>query len=91
VLAHRFAGEARLAAHRGELDAAATLAHRAVEVLRGTDLLGLRAKIWLALAEVQRAAGASTHTAVASALALYEQKGNVADAERLRTGALTTV
>ena len=49
----------------------------------------MRARIWLALAEVQRAAGdaAEADAAVATALELYEQKGNVAAAERLRASA----
>ena len=51
-------------------------------------MLNLRARIWLALAEVQRAAGhaAEADAAVATALGLYEQKGNVAAADCLRAG-----
>ena len=48
--------EARLAAHRGELAEAVALAQRAVELAERSDMLNLRARVWLALAEVQRAA-----------------------------------
>ena len=49
----------------------------------------MRAHVEVALAEVQRAAGntAEADAAVARALELYEQKGNVAAADRLRAGA----
>ena len=45
-----------------------------------------RARVWLALAEVRRAAGltAEADAAVAAALELYEQKGNIAAAARVR-------
>jgi hypothetical protein len=44
---------------------------------------------WLALAEVQKANGhaAGADAAVANALRLYEEKGNVAAAARVRAGA----
>jgi tetratricopeptide (TPR) repeat protein len=78
---------ARLAGHRGELKDAVALARRAVERAALCDIVNLKAAVWLALAEVQRRAGADAEadTAVAEALALYEQKGNVASATRLRT------
>jgi hypothetical protein len=49
-------------------------------------------RIWLAFAEVQRAAGytAEADAAVATVLELYEQKGNIAAAARLRGGADTS-
>jgi DNA-binding SARP family transcriptional activator len=81
---HRLAAEARLAAHRGRLAEALTLAQRAVECAEPTDNLNLRARIWLALAEVQRAGGAEAAAAVAAAIRLYEAKGNVAAVARLR-------
>jgi tetratricopeptide (TPR) repeat protein len=82
----RLAARARLNAHRGELAQALTLARRAVEFTEGTDLLDLRAQTWLALAEVQRTRGATAEAdaAVAAALRLYDTKGNVAAAGRLR-------
>ena len=48
----------------------------------------MRAHVQVALAEVQRAAGnlAEADAAVARALALYEQKGNVAAADRAAGG-----
>ncbi len=83
---YRFAARGRLAAHRGELAEALELARQAVEVADRADWLNIRARVWLALAEVTRAAGrtAEADAAVATALALYEQKGNVAAAARLR-------
>jgi class 3 adenylate cyclase/tetratricopeptide (TPR) repeat protein len=86
MVAWRLVGEARVAAHRGDhLDAAARI-RRAVEVINGTDGLNQRARASLALAEVQRAAGqdAEADATLATALELYEQKGNLAAAERVR-------
>ena len=50
-----------------------------------TDFLNLRALTWVTLADVQRSAGlyAEADAAVADAVAMYEAKGNVADAARL--------
>jgi tetratricopeptide (TPR) repeat protein len=83
---YRFAARGRLAAQRGELAEALELARQAVEVADRSDRPNVRARVWLALAEVTRAAGltAEADTAVATALALYEQKGNVAAAARLQ-------
>jgi class 3 adenylate cyclase/tetratricopeptide (TPR) repeat protein len=85
--ANRLAAKARLEAHRGELSEAVTHAKQAVHVIDVTDELNGRARIWRALADVQRAAGdtEAAADAVAAALALYEQKGNVAAAEHLRS------
>ena len=82
----RFAARGRLAAQRGEFAEALGLVRQAVEVAERSSWLNFRARVWLALAEVTRAAGrtAEADTAVATALALYEQKGNVAAAARLR-------
>jgi tetratricopeptide (TPR) repeat protein len=76
------AARARVAAHRGAPGDAVTLARRAVELMDVSDHLNHRALIWLALAEVERANGdpAKADAAVATARALYEQKGNVAAA-----------
>jgi hypothetical protein len=84
--AFRAAAEARLAAHRGRLAEALTLAQRAVECAEVTDNLNLRARTWHALAEVQRARGAAIEAdaAEAEAIRFYETKGNVAAADRLR-------
>ena len=79
---------ARLAAHRGEYAEALALIEPVVESTerKRPEALNNRAIVQQALAEVQRAAGnsADAEAAVAKALALYEQKGNVAAAERVR-------
>jgi DNA-binding SARP family transcriptional activator len=82
--AYRLAGRARLAAHRGELVEALSLARRSVELVDTTDMLNRRATVWLALAEVQRAAGEPADGSVGEALRLYEAKGNVTAAAALR-------
>jgi ATP/maltotriose-dependent transcriptional regulator MalT len=82
------AARARLAAHSGELAEALTLARHAVELAERSDMLNLRARVWLALAEVQRARGqtAEADAAVADAIRLYGEKGNVAAAAALGVG-----
>jgi DNA-binding SARP family transcriptional activator len=82
----RLAARARVAAHRGESSEALALGEAAVEAVERTDRPNHKARIWLALAEVERAAGnnADADAAVQEALALFEQKGNVAAAARLR-------
>jgi hypothetical protein len=82
----RLAVEARLAAHRGELEEAVALAERAVAESATREWPNHQAEMWVALAEVQLAAGRrdETDAAVARALELYEQKGNVAAAARVR-------
>jgi DNA-binding SARP family transcriptional activator len=78
--------EARLAAHRGEVERALAAARRAVEVAETGDVTDLRAAAWLALADALRLDGLAgeADAAVASALDLYEQKGNVAASARVR-------
>jgi DNA-binding SARP family transcriptional activator len=84
---YRLTGLARVAAHRGRLADALTFAKRALEFAEPTDLLNHRARVWLALAEVERARGASVEAdgAVSAAVRLYEKKGNVAAIARLRS------
>jgi hypothetical protein len=84
----RLAVMALLAAHRGRLAEALTLATRAVELAETSDFLNLRARTWLALAEVQRQSGAAAQADAATekALRLYEAKGNVAGAADVRAG-----
>ena len=81
--------EARLKAHRGEHDEALELARSVVEHEDRGDELNGRALMWLGLAEVQRASGRPQEAveATAAALALYEQKGNIAAADRVRNTA----
>ena len=78
--------EARLEAHHGRAAEALVLAEEAVA---GAETLGVpndAARVWLALGEARRAAGlaAEADAAVAAAIELYEQKGNIAGAARVR-------
>ena len=89
---HGLAVEARVAAHHGRLANAVSLALRAVERAEAREgELNFRATIWQSLAEVQRVAGQSAQAdaARATALALYERKGNIAAAARLRAAVTT--
>jgi DNA-binding SARP family transcriptional activator len=83
---YRFAAKGRLAAERGDFDRALDLAGRAVEAADRSAFLNCRGRLWLALAEVNRFAGrgADADAAVATALALYEAKGNITAAARVR-------
>ena len=78
----RLACRARIAAHGGRHDEAASLVRLALEESDQSDLLNRRARIWCAAADVHRAGGREdeAEAAVARALELYEQKGNVAGA-----------
>jgi class 3 adenylate cyclase/tetratricopeptide (TPR) repeat protein len=80
------ATEARLAAHAGRGEHAASVARRAVTLADRTDALNVRARTWLALAEVMRLEGkeAQSDDAVRTAVALYESKGNVTAAGSAR-------
>jgi class 3 adenylate cyclase/tetratricopeptide (TPR) repeat protein len=82
----RPAAAARVAVHQGRLEEALALARGALELGDESDFLNLRARVWLALAEVLRASGntADGDASVAKALALFDQKGNVTEATRLR-------
>ena len=82
----RLAARARVAAHGGRLAEALELARRAVDLARPGHSLNHTARVWLALAEVQRANGqtAEADASVATALALYDEKGNVAAAAQVR-------
>jgi hypothetical protein len=85
----RLAAEARLAAHSGELSEAVRLAWRAAEIADRGEHLNLRARVRVTLAIVQRSAGQTTfaEAATASALRLFEAKGNVAAAGLLALAA----
>jgi class 3 adenylate cyclase/tetratricopeptide (TPR) repeat protein len=86
----RLAVEARLAACHGNFQEALDFGQRAVERAERNGNLNRQAEAWLALAEAQRAAGRAeeAEASTAEALALYEQKGNVAAAVRVRAGVL---
>ena len=77
---------ARLAAHLGEHADALALIGPVVERADRAGFLTMRGHVQATLAEVHRAAGnlAEADAAAAAAVALYEQKGNVAAAERVR-------
>jgi DNA-binding SARP family transcriptional activator len=85
----RLAVRARLAAHRGEPGEAVALAERAVGLAEQSDMLNLRADLWVVLAASRRAAGstAEADAAVGEAIRLYELKGNVAAAASVRAAA----
>lgn len=80
------AGRARLAARQGALAQAEQLVRRAIELADRSDMLNVRARAWLACAEVEQANGrrATGDSALESAFALYEQKGNIAAIARVR-------
>jgi DNA-binding SARP family transcriptional activator/class 3 adenylate cyclase/tetratricopeptide (TPR) repeat protein len=77
---------AKRLAEQGRADEAEPLAREAVRLAEPTDLLTIRADAWVDLAAVLRHGGQSREAdvAIAAALALYEQKGDVVSAERAR-------
>jgi DNA-binding SARP family transcriptional activator/tetratricopeptide (TPR) repeat protein len=77
---------ARVHARRGELAIAEELAREAVALADATDDLNRRAKMQRDLGDVLRLAGNARAAAstFARALELYEQKGNLAGASRVR-------
>ena len=79
--------QARIAAARGEFDAAKALARQAVAFQDRTDYVHHRADALVSLAHVCEAAGDSAEAVEAAqkALRLYEQKGAVVGAARART------
>jgi len=85
----RLAARARLAAVSGEHAEALALAQSAVAVATRGNWLNYAARAWLALAEVQRAAGLrdDAEASTSEALRLYEAKGNVAAVARLKVAA----
>jgi tetratricopeptide (TPR) repeat protein len=82
----RLAACARVAGHRGSADESARLARMAVASAEQSDFLNLRARAWLALAEVRDRRGDSHEAAAArrAATTLYEVKGNLAALAHLR-------
>ena len=79
--------EARLAAHRGRLAEALTLAQQAVALVEPFENLDLQARMQVALSKVHRSTGrtAEADAAAATAIQLYEERGNTAAAARLRS------
>ena len=81
--------DATILAARGLFDAAVELAHEAARLLRATDLLSLRADVYVDLATALQARGDSEESARAAEQArmLYERKGNIVAARRIREAA----
>ena len=77
---------AKVLARRGELDEAERLGREAVAIASATDVLELRAQALADLGEVLRLAGRpqESRAALEEAIRLYEEKGNVVGAGRLR-------
>ena len=77
---------AKVLARRGETEEAERLAREGVELAAPTDFLNVRATSLLDLAEVLLVAGRADEAAavIASAAALFEQKGNVVGLARAR-------
>ena len=78
---------AKIAARRGDLDAALAVVSEAARVSDDTDALNRRAAIQLDLAEVASLAGRATDArqALERASALFEEKGNVVGVALART------
>jgi DNA-binding SARP family transcriptional activator/tetratricopeptide (TPR) repeat protein len=81
------AARSRIAAHRGDLASAVEIGRRAVQLASDSDSINLRTRTLLALAEVHGKRGETSEAdaALAAALRLYEAKGNITAAERVRT------
>ena len=77
---------AKVLARRGEFELAEELSAEAVELVEKTDFLNLHADVLLDRAEVLRLAGREEETRplIEHAIALYEQKGNLAGAGQAR-------
>ena len=77
---------AKILARHGRLEEAERLAREAVELIAETDALNLRAQTLFSLAEVLTAADRAEEAAerAGDAVRLYEAKGNVVMAERVR-------
>ena len=77
---------ARVLAHRGQTEEAVGLAREAAGSLEGSDDITTHAEILVDLAEVLREHGdlAGAADALAEAIALHEEKGNILPAERCR-------
>jgi tetratricopeptide (TPR) repeat protein len=85
----RLAARARLAAHAGRHAEAVELARTALELAAAYGSVIGEPRAWLALGEVLRAAGnqAEADKALERALELYDRKGNIAAAARVRASA----
>jgi tetratricopeptide (TPR) repeat protein len=77
---------AKTLARRGKLEDAEKLAREAVKLSADTDALNMRAQVLMSLTEVLAAADRAEEAAECAGCAvhLYEAKGNVVMAERIR-------
>ena len=77
---------ARVLAHRGQTAEAVALAHDAADLMAGNDDVTTHAEILVDLAEVLHAHGekAGAADALAEALALHEEKGNLVSVAHCR-------
>jgi DNA-binding SARP family transcriptional activator len=82
----RLAARARLEAYAGRNAEAAELGRTASELAQAMNTPDRQARVWLGLAEVQRRAGNQLEAdeAVERALELYDRKGNITAAARVR-------
>ena len=78
--------QAMILAHRGAIDEAEALALSTLELVARTDAVNRHADSLLALAEVLRLSGRDNEAeaTVRTALQLYERKGNLVSAEKVR-------
>ena len=81
------AAHARVLAHRGQTAEAVTAAREAADFMAGNDDVTAHAEVLVDLAEVLRAHGdgAAAGDALAEALALHREKGNLVSAEQCRS------
>ena len=77
---------AKLLAERGDFDKAERLAREAVALREGIDFLTNTPQVWESLGEVLRLAGRKEEAAeaLAEAVRLHEQKGNLVSSSRVR-------
>jgi predicted ATPase/class 3 adenylate cyclase len=78
---------AKILARRGNLEAAERLARDAVMLAEHTDFLNIRGEALVDLAQILQEAGrlGEASTALSDGLRLYEQKGNVVAARKIRS------
>src|SRR5579859_6981037 len=77
--------QAKLSAADGRLDEAEAMARESLRLIKTTDQPDIQGDAWVTLAFVLQAAGkGEAATALAEAISLFEQKGNIVSAGRAR-------